>query len=210
MSATTRWDEVDYVVVDVEGNGARPPDLVEVATVPVRGGVVGQPRVWLVRPPAAITWQARKIHGISNDDVANAPTIGTVAAEITAALGDAIPVGHAVHVDLDVLHRSLPTWDHPTALDTLKLARRAFDLESYKLAALVEHRHLGADLPAGMRAHRADYDALITARLFVDLASGFAPGGAALDDLINAASSGKRGGAKPAAEDEAATLFELP
>lgn len=209
MSTTTRWDEVDYVVVDVEGNGARPPDLVEVAAVPIHGGVVGQPRVWLVRPPVPITWQARKIHGISNDDVANAPTIDTVAGEIKAALGDAIPVGHAVHVDLDVLHRSLPGWDHPTALDTLKLARRAFDLESYKLTALVEHRHLDAGVPAGMQAHRADYDALVTARLFVDLASSFAPGGATLDDLADVASSGKRGGAAPAA-GEAATLFELP
>ena len=209
MSTTIRWDDVDYVVVDVEGNGARPPDLVEVAAVPVRGGVVGKPLVWLIRPPVPITWQARKIHGISNDDVANAPTIDTVADEIKAALGDAIPVGHAVHVDLDVLHRSLPDWDHPTALDTLKLARHAFDLESYKLTALVEHRRLDTDLPAGMKAHRADYDALVTARLFVDLAPGFAPGGATLGDLVEIASSGKRGNSTPTTDD-APTLFDLP
>jgi thymidine phosphorylase len=31
----TDWKSLNYVVVDVEGNGQQPPDLVEVAVVPI-------------------------------------------------------------------------------------------------------------------------------------------------------------------------------
>jgi exodeoxyribonuclease X len=44
------WTDLAYAVVDVEGNGQQPPDLVELAVVPVTGGVIGEPTSWLVRP----------------------------------------------------------------------------------------------------------------------------------------------------------------
>ncbi|MGH3780685.1 MAG: hypothetical protein ACRDRO_08680 [Pseudonocardiaceae bacterium] len=46
----TDWTSLSYVVVDVEGNGAQPPDLVELAAVPIIGGVIGEPSSWLVKP----------------------------------------------------------------------------------------------------------------------------------------------------------------
>lgn len=200
------WDETDYVVVDVEGNGARPPELVEVAVVPVRRGKIEKARTWLLRPPTPISWQAHKIHGISNDDVANAPAVDEVAQEIRAALGNAIPVGHGVHVDVDVLRRSLPGWEPPVALDTLKLARRALDLPSYGLGALVEQDHLADGLSPGMRAHRADYDATVTARLFVQLAT--RTPGTTLDALRQAGTMGSSSKRASAVDDDA-TLFDL-
>jgi exodeoxyribonuclease X len=208
MSTGEFWDEADYVVVDVEGNGARPPELVELAVVPVRRGRIGEAKKWLVRPPTPITWQAHKIHGISNDDVTDAPAVEAVAEEIVDALGDAIPVGHGVHVDVDILRRSLPGWEPPVALDTLKLARRTFDLPSYSLGSLVEYRHLAAGLPAWMHAHRADYDAVVTARLFVDLVAATAPDSMTLDALRQAAGMGSP--PKPSsAVDTGPTLFDL-
>jgi len=56
----TDWTSLTYVVVDVEGNGQQPPDLVELAVVPIIGGVIGEPVSWLVRPDAPITHFARK------------------------------------------------------------------------------------------------------------------------------------------------------
>lgn len=206
MSTSMVWSEADYVVVDVEGNGARPPELVEVAVVPVRHGKVEKARTWLLRPPTPISWQARKIHGISNDDVAGAPAVDEVAQEIRAALGNAIPVGHGVHVDVDVLRRSLPGWEPSLALDTLKLARRAFDLPSYGLSSLVEHRHLANGLPPEMRPHRADYDATVTARLFVQLAT--RTPGVTLDALRQAGAMGSSSKQAPAVAADA-TLFDL-
>jgi hypothetical protein len=39
----TDWTTLHYVVVDVEGNGQQPPELVELAVVPIMGGVLGEP-----------------------------------------------------------------------------------------------------------------------------------------------------------------------
>lgn len=60
-------------IVDVEGNGATPPNLVEVAAIPVENGEP-QPaaaRTWLVRPPAPIPPRITRIHGITNEMVAD-------------------------------------------------------------------------------------------------------------------------------------------
>ncbi|WP_454859592.1 3'-5' exonuclease [Promicromonospora soli] len=198
------WTAADYVVIDLEGNGAQPPELVELAVVPVRRGAVGDVVTWLVRPSTPITWHARQIHGISNHDVAGAPSIDDVAPDVLDALGEAIPVGHAVHTDLAVLRRVLPGWEPPFALDTLRLARHALDLPSFGLGVLVEHHDLAAGLPDGMRAHRADYDALVTARLLVQLATTLNPRGTTLADLRHAA------GTTAVSTTGGPTLFDLP
>lgn len=170
MSEHAPWSTLDLVVVDIEGNGQRPPELVELAAVPVVGGVVGEPVSWLVRPPSPITWPARKVHGISDAAVAELPTFNEVADEVRRTLGNTVPVGHNVKIDLDVMTRSLPQWSPIEAFDTLRMARATWSLPSHKLAALVNHCGLAAGLPDGMQPHRATYDALVTARLLVELA----------------------------------------
>lgn len=171
MTADAPWSSLDYVVIDVEGNGARPPELVELAVVPINDGQIGEPCSWLVRPPSPITWQARKVHGISTADVADQPAFADVADAVSEALGDAIPVGHNVRIDLDVLTRTLPRWTPSEAFDTLRLARKTWSLPSHRLGALVEHRNLAENLQPDLQPHRATYDALVTARLFLALAS---------------------------------------
>ena len=43
------WASVRYAVVDLEGNGQQPPDLVELTVVPIVGGIIGQPSSWLMK-----------------------------------------------------------------------------------------------------------------------------------------------------------------
>ncbi|GDY58486.1 hypothetical protein SVIO_091090 [Streptomyces violaceusniger] len=45
------------LVVDVEGNGTNPPDLVEVAALPMRDGEpdTSTAGAWLIRPPRPVT-----------------------------------------------------------------------------------------------------------------------------------------------------------
>lgn len=50
----TGWTSLAYAVVDVEGNGQQPPDLVELAVVPITSGEIGEPIRWLVKPPHSI------------------------------------------------------------------------------------------------------------------------------------------------------------
>lgn len=166
------WTSLRYVVVDVEGNGQQPPDLVELAAVDIVGGVVGQPVNWLVRPDEPIKHFASRIHGISNKDVADAPVFADVEDEVRRALDADAIVAHNAHVDLDVLGRKLAGWTPPEIFDTLKLARRLLPGQgSYKLGALVDGFNLATGIGEELTPHRATYDVLVTARMFVLLAS---------------------------------------
>lgn len=177
----TDWKSLSYVVVDVEGNGQQPPDLVELAAVPIVDGIIGEPTSWLVRPDQPITHFAKKIHGISNDAVADAPVFAYVEADVRKALDASALIGHAAHVDVGVLQRKIGDWECPEVFDTLKLARRLLPgRESYKLGALVDEFNLADDLDGELRPHRATYDALVTARLFIHLA-----GRLSLEELRN-------------------------
>src|SRR5438477_225358 len=73
MRTDLPWTSSRIVVADVEGNGRRPPSLVEAALVPIVDGRIGEPATWLVRPAEPITWQATRVHGISNQEVADLP-----------------------------------------------------------------------------------------------------------------------------------------
>jgi exodeoxyribonuclease X len=166
-----QWTELDYMVVDVEGNGDWPPRLVEVAVVPVGGGIVGKPRSWLIRPATPITWQARRVHGITNEAVEALPGIDAIRADLVDQLADHVIVGHNVRIDVDVLTRELPGWKPAATLDTLRLARQ--DLpgrSSYRLGTLVDDFQLAAGLSNDLQPHRATYDAVVTARLLNRLA----------------------------------------
>lgn len=168
----TDWASVRYAVVDVEGNGQQPPDLVELAVVLIVGGVIGAPVSWLVKPPRPISRIATRIHGLSSRDVAEAPPFADVEDQVRQALAADVLVGHNAHVDIGVLRRHLAGWECPESFDTLKLARRLLpDQISYKLGALAGAFSLAGGLPPGLSPHRAAYDALVTARLFVLLAT---------------------------------------
>jgi exodeoxyribonuclease X len=168
----TDWTSLRYAVVDVEGNGQQPPDLVELAVVPIVSGQIQEPASWLVKPERPIKHFATRIHGITTEDVAEAPNFESIAGEVLASLDVPALIAHNAHVDIGVLQRELPGWQPPEVFDTLKLARRLLpDQPGYKLGMLVRALKLAEGLPDNLTPHRATYDALVTARLFVRLAT---------------------------------------
>ncbi|MGH3943412.1 MAG: 3'-5' exonuclease [Pseudonocardiaceae bacterium] len=189
MPKVTDWTSLDYVVVDVEGNGQQPPDLVELAAVPIVDGIIGEPVSWLVKPQTPIKHFATRIHGLTNKDVADYPAFADIKDDVLSTLKGAVLVAHNAHVDVDVLTRKLGDWKTPEVLDTLKLARRLVPgQDSYRLGNLVDAFTLAGRFPEGLTPHRATYDALVAARLFVLLATkapsveelrGHSPGGGA-------------------------------
>jgi exodeoxyribonuclease X len=167
----TDWTSLDYVVVDVEGNGRQPPDLVELAAVRVVGGLIGEPSSWLVRPDQPITSFARRIHGIGDEQVEHAPIFAEVEADVIKALDVSALIAHNAHVDVGALRRKINGWECPEVFDTLKLARRLLPgLGSYKLGSLVDAFGLAEGLAPDLKPHRATYDVLVTARLFLRMA----------------------------------------
>lgn len=194
------WANLTYVVVDVEGNGQQPPDLVELAAVRITGGVIEEPMSWLVKPELPIKYFATRIHGLTNNDVADAPVFEAVKDEMLAALNADALVAHNAHIDVNVISRKLGDWKTPEVFDTLKLARRLLpDVGSYKLGSLVEEFKLADGLPDGLTPHRATYDALVAARLFVRLTR--------LPDTRTLSLEELRGDPPGGGEDEATALF---
>lgn len=166
----TDWTTLRYAVVDVESNGQQPPGLVELAVVPVVGGVIQAPTSWLVKPEHPITHLASRIHGITTQDVADQPAFEAIADEVRASLDAPALIAHNAHVDTGVLKRQLPAWDVPEVFDTLKLAKRLLPNQpGYKLGMLGRALKLTEGLPDGLTPHRAACDALLAARLFVHL-----------------------------------------
>ena len=181
------------VVVDIEGNGQREPEIVEIAALPIDGPTPVTStdlRTWLVRPRQPITpIVTRKVHGISNDDVAGCPPWQDVAAEVASTLGDRALVAHNASVERAVLATHLPGWKPAMILDTMRLARALWPgLVGYALERLAAHAEIALPpLPAGQRPHRAGYDALMTAELLVVLISHATQDGLGWAEIIAAA-----------------------
>ncbi|MEU1273513.1 3'-5' exonuclease [Streptomyces sp. NPDC005799] len=166
----TAWPPL--LVVDVEGNGANPPDLVEVAALPVQGGRpdTRTAGAWLTRPRRPVTPYAARVHGLTNQVLATAPDWEEIADEVHARLGTAWIAAHHAHVDYRVLTAHLPKWQPAGVIDTLRLAKTTYpSLPKYTLGALIEH--VAPDLcEAPAQRHRAAFDAYATAHLLIAMA----------------------------------------
>lgn len=166
------WKDIRYLAIDIEGNGQQPPDVVELGIVIVENGyITGVPQVWLVRPENPITHFATRIHHISNKDVASAPNLESVQTDILQLLCSDYIIAHNASVDYGVLRRKFTNWKPKGILDTLRMARKIVPrLKSYSLDKLVGEFNLDFDLDrTDLKTHRAGYDALIAARLFLYL-----------------------------------------
>ncbi len=156
----------EWIAIDVETASPDRDSLCAVAVVHGRGLRIVDTRSWLVRPPTR-RFTFSRIHGITWEHVADAPSFGEVWRE---GLGDAVAraeviVAHNASFDRSVLRaclvhemRALPgvPW-----LCTVRLARRLWpQAPSARLPDVCEH--LGIPLH---QHHRADEDARACARI---------------------------------------------
>lgn len=155
--------------VDVEGNGASPPEIIELAMV--EWSVTGAKRrqfSWLMKPTTSISNAVSRIHGITDIDVADSPSAEDIADDVLTWLNDRKIVGHNVRVEVETLRRAFPDWQPTGAIDTLVLAKRLKPgLSSYGLKALGDKFKLNkeAELRTGQHHHSALYDATLAGLL---------------------------------------------
>ena len=156
------------VVVDTETTGLSPTDghaIIEVATVAISEGAIGETWSSLIRPGRAIPAEASAVHGITDAMVAEAPAPETVGAELRRRCGEQTLVFHNAPFDLPFLAALLRAAGQPPLLnpvvDTLGLARGLMGPGGNSLGALAARLGLPRE-----PQHRALGDALTTARLF--------------------------------------------
>jgi polyribonucleotide nucleotidyltransferase len=158
----------EFAVVDVETTGTDPKmaDLLEIAVVKVKGGKISDRWSTFVKPTQPIL--GNQMHGITDKDVAKAPSAADAAKQAVDFIGDALVVGHNVIFDLGFLDEAgASRVDQGRLVDTLTLAREGYpDLQNYKLDTLAGF--FGVDLTQN---HRALPDAEATANLLLRFAA---------------------------------------
>ena len=104
-----------FVVVDVETTGTDPKmaDLLEIAAVKVKKGKITDRWSTLVNPGRAIL--GNQMHGITDKDVAKAPSPADAAAQAVKFIGGATIVGHSVGFDLGFLEAALADGTEPSS-----------------------------------------------------------------------------------------------
>jgi DNA polymerase III epsilon subunit family exonuclease len=152
------------VVVDVETTGTDPKmaDVIEVAAVKIAGGRVTDSFSTFVNPGRGIV--GNQMHGITDGDVAGAPSPREAAERFLEFAGGARVIGHNVGFDLGFLEAARGDgfrFEQGRYFDSLLVAREGYPgAESYKLADLA--RFFGIETSSN---HRALPDAEATAQL---------------------------------------------
>lgn len=160
---------VDFIVLDTETTGFSPKDdkVIEFAAVKIQNGK----ETWfssLVNPGRPIPTSSKKIHGISDEDVKDAPAFKQLLPELEMFLDPDLPIiGQNVTYDLRMLWweyhdagRDIPSFRF---VDTYKLAKKAFPgRESYALSSLIHDYRL----IEGEQTHRAESDVAATLALY--------------------------------------------
>jgi DNA polymerase-3 subunit epsilon len=151
-----------FAVVDVETTGfdSLRDRIVEVAIVQSDGIEIGSRWSSLVRPGVPIPAMAQATHGISDDDVRDAPELWELLPRIEDLVAERTIVAHHATFDRNFLWTLRRPW-----ICTLELARRAYpNAPSHRLGRLVDYLGLRPRLTAG-RLHRALADAEAAAYL---------------------------------------------
>jgi len=153
-----------YVAIDLEFTGLDPArdDIIEIAMVKFRGHDVVDTFSSLVRPQRSIPLKTRQMVGITDGDVANAPTIKSLAGRIVAMAGSHPVVAHSVDMDLAFLKRhNLLLQNLP--IDTFELAGIALPGSGHYS---LEHIANLLDIDVSNH-HRALPDAMATKDVFL-------------------------------------------
>jgi polyribonucleotide nucleotidyltransferase len=157
-----------FVVFDVEttSRDVNMGKLVEIAGVKVSQGQITDRWSTLVNPGTPI--EGRQLHGITNDDVADAPSPADAARSFVEWAGDGVLVGHNVGFDIAFLEAALDgeqKFGPGRYLDTLVLVREAYPDADQKLSDLAKLFELET-----VPTHRALPDAEATAQLLIRMA----------------------------------------
>ena len=177
----------DFVVFDLETTGAKTPPcrVTEIGAYKVRGGEIVGEFHSLVNPETPIPFFITMLTGISDEMVRHAPKFSDVAHDLLTFLGDSVLVAHNAGFDMRFLNHEVSRLyeDYRVAnpsLCTVQLSRKLLpDIDNHKLKTVAEY--FSVEL---INHHRANADALATAKIFINLLNDLRSRG--VDDLRSA------------------------
>jgi len=150
-------ENLQYVIVDIETTGLNPEteEIIEIGAFKTQGIVAKDVFNTLIKPKKNIPLEAEKIHGISNEMVADKQYIEVVLPSFIDFVGNSVLVAHNADFDIGFIRHHLNqalgrTMDNDS-LCTVKLARLIFpNLSNHKLPTVANH--LNIDIHSHHRA----------------------------------------------------------
>lgn len=139
--------DTTFVVIDLETTGTSPStdSITEIGAVKVSGGELLGEFSTLVKPARPIPPIVERLTGISNRDVATAPSLTEVFPSLLEFIQGSVLVAHNASFDISFLktaaHRLNYSWPGNPTLCTVQLSRRILDRQeapSVKLSALAQ------------------------------------------------------------------------
>jgi len=160
----------NYVVVDLETTGLDPTydEIIEFAAIKVDNGKIVSEFQSLVKPSEPIGEFITDLTGITNEMLADAPSIADVLPRFLAFVGKDIVVAHNANFDINFIYDACLSEDSGIVfdndfIDTMRLSRRLFKAEwHHRLKDLV--KRFGIESEVG---HRGLPDALIAHKCYV-------------------------------------------
>ena len=169
------------IVLDTETTGLSPADgdrIVEIGCIELVNHLpTGKTFHRFINPGIKMPAAAQKIHGHSDEFLADKPDFAAIADEFLAFLGDSKLVIHNAAFDMGFLDAELERTERPPlaaarAIDTVGMARRKFPGASANLDALC--RRFSIDNSA-RTVHGALLDAELLAEVYLELIGGRQP-----------------------------------
>jgi DNA polymerase-3 subunit epsilon len=163
------WDlKKPLAVIDIEATGinVRIDRIIDLAIVKILPNGTQSIHTYRVNPEIPIPPEATRIHGISDNDVADCPTFGAVAGDVLKQLEDCDLGGY-----------NLIRFDIPMLVEEFLRLNMKFDIDNRRIidAQRIFHKREPRDLSAALAyycgelhfdAHGAEADALATLRVF--------------------------------------------
>ena len=157
---------LDFTAIDFETANGSPASPCAVGLIRVRDSKPVETLELLFRPPVPYDWFSEgniRVHGITPAMVQDAPTYSEVINQMLEFMGEDLLVAHNASFDLGVLAASAKAINHELPKlrygCSLKIARKTYNLESYRLNAVAfaigheefEHHNALADSDACAR-----------------------------------------------------------
>lgn len=162
------------IAIDVETTGLLPlrgDRVIEVGAVALQGGIIVEEFHRLINSGARITIAAQRIHGITSDMLAGQPAPDEVFPKLQEFIGGSILIAHNAPFDMQFLRAEFGRLGRSFSSKhtcTLALSRRRFPgLPDYRLEAV--YRHLFGVIPELTKRHRALDDAMMAARIWMEM-----------------------------------------
>ena len=166
------------VVLDTETTGFEPADghrIVEIGCVELIDHLpTGKSFRAYLNPDRLVPPETTKIHGLTDEFLADKPRFAEVVEELMEFLGDAVLVIHNASFDLKFVNSELhrvgrSPIPHARAIDTIEIAKAKIPGARYSLDELC--KRFSIDLTARTK-HGALLDAELTAQVYLELVGG--------------------------------------